>query len=214
MPPKARITKAMILNTVMDITRQTGFETVNARCIARKLQCSTRPLFTCYQSMDELKSDFLSVAYGYYERYVHRFGDTVPVRQYLILPLSYIEFAREEPNLFRLLFISDMDLKMTETKDFYQELDNEKKARLFSQSMGIEFTRAKVIFLDLFLYTHGIAVLTATKKITLNKSDAEKMVENILSTFITQEKPDENKAMHVYPSNIEGAQYENKPILD
>ena len=60
MPPKAKITKEMILNTVLEITRKTGFETVNARSIASRLQCSTRPIFTCYKNMDELKkSNFL-----------------------------------------------------------------------------------------------------------------------------------------------------------
>ncbi len=38
-----------------------------------------------------------------------------------------------------------------------------KKGKTFSESIGIELECAKVIFLDLFLYTHGIAVLTATK---------------------------------------------------
>ena len=69
MPPKAKITREMILNTVMDITRETGFETVNARSIAGKLHCSTRPLFTCYENMDELKQQFLTFAYEYYEKY-------------------------------------------------------------------------------------------------------------------------------------------------
>ncbi len=38
-----------------------------------------------------------------------------------------------------------------------------KKSKTFSESIGIELECAKVIFLDLFLYTHGMAVLTATK---------------------------------------------------
>ena len=59
MPPKAKISKEMILNTVLDITRESGFETVNARSIANKLQCSTRPIFTCYENMEELKKNFL-----------------------------------------------------------------------------------------------------------------------------------------------------------
>ena len=53
MPPKAKITKEMILNTVLEITKETGFETVNARSIAGRLQCSTRPIFTCYENMEE-----------------------------------------------------------------------------------------------------------------------------------------------------------------
>ena len=127
MPPKAKITKDMILNKVLDITRETGFETVNARSIASKLQCSTRPIFTCYENMDELKKEFLAFAYEYYERYVANYGNSVNISSYLILPLSYIEFAQEETYLFKLLFINDMDLKMTEANDFYKEIDNEKR---------------------------------------------------------------------------------------
>lgn len=188
MAPKAKITTEMILGTVLDITRETGFDTVNARSIASKLQCSTRPIFTCYKNMDELKKEFLDFAYKFYNQYVDDYSNTVNVSPYLYLPLSYIEFAQEEPNLFKLLFINDMDLKMTEAKDFYKEIDNEKRARIFSETIGIELECAKVIFLDLFLYTHGIAVLTATKKLSLDRTSAEKMVTNILSAFIKQEK--------------------------
>lgn len=190
MPPKAKITKDMILSTVLDITRETGFETVNARSIASKLQCSTRPIFTCYENMDELKREFLDFAYGYYEQYVRNYRNSVTVSPYLVLPLSYIEFAREESHLFKLLFISDMDLEMTEGKDFYKETGNEKKAQEFSEMVGIELESAKKVFLDLFLYSHGIAVLTATGKLALDRIKAEKMVADLLSAFIRKERPD------------------------
>ncbi|HBG7673085.1 TPA: TetR/AcrR family transcriptional regulator [Clostridioides difficile] len=192
MPPKVKITKEMILNTVLDITREVGFEAVNARSIASKLQCSTRPIFTCYKNMNELKNEFLAFAYEYYNQYVVNYRNSKSVSPYLLLPLSYIEFAQEETYLFKLLFINDLDLMMKEANDFYKEIDNEKKARLFSESIGIELECAKVIFLDLFLYTHGIAVLTATKKLTLYRYSAEKMLKNILTAFIRQEKPDWN----------------------
>ncbi|MEM1483457.1 TetR/AcrR family transcriptional regulator [Oscillospiraceae bacterium PP1C4] len=190
MPPKAKITKDMILKIVLDITRKSGFETVNARSIASKLQCSTRPIFTCYENMDELKTEFLDFAYEYYEQYVTNYNNSVNVSPYLILSLSYIEFAQKETHIFKLLFINDMDLEMTEAKDFYKEIDNEKKAKLFSETIGVELEKAKIIFLDLFLYTHGIAVLAATKKIALDRDKAEKMVTNILTAFIRQEMPD------------------------
>lgn len=189
MPPKTKITKEMILQTVLEITRQAGFEAVNARRIAGELHCSTRPLFTCYKNMEELKRDFLAFAYVYYEQYVAAYGSTGKVSPYLLFPLSYIAFAREEAHLFQLLFINDMDLEMTKPKDFYKEPDNEKRARAFSQILGIGPEQAKEIFLDLFLYTHGIAVLTAAKKLTLGTSDAEKMLTNILSALLRREDP-------------------------
>lgn len=185
MPPKAKITKAMILNTVMEITRETGFEVVNARSVAGKLQFSTRPIFTCYKNMDELKSDFLGFAYKYFEQYVHRYSSLAATPS-LVHPLSYIDFARDEPNLFKLLFVSDMALEMSEQKDFYKEADNEKRASDFSKTIGIEPERAKEIFLDLFLYAHGIAVLTANGKIDLKINSTEKMLTNVLSALVNQ----------------------------
>ena len=190
MPPKAKITKDMILHTVLDITRETGFETVNARSMAGKLQCSTRPIFTCYENMEELKKDFLDFAYEYYLQYVSSFSSSEQVMPSLLLPLSYIEFAAKETHLFKLLFMNDMDLNMAEAKDFYNEADNEKRAAAFSETIGVELERAKVIFLDLFLYTHGIAVLTAAGKIAFDRGNAEKMLMNLLSAFINQEPLD------------------------
>ena len=105
---KPKISKDMILHAILDITRETGFETVNARSIAASLQCSTRPIFTCYENMDELKAGFLEYAYGYYEQYVANYADSVKDIPYLLLPLSYLAFAREETHLFKLLFINDM----------------------------------------------------------------------------------------------------------
>lgn len=188
MPPKAKITKSMILDTVLKITQETGFETVNARSIAGKLQCSTRPIFTCYENMEELKREFLDFAFEYYNQYVANYNNSAKEKSYLLLPLSYIEFAKEETHLFKLLFISDMDLDMVEANDFYKEIGNEEKAKIFADLIGVEIERAKKIFLDLFLYAHGIAVLTATGKMSLDSGSIEKMLLNILSAFIKQEK--------------------------
>lgn len=188
MPPKAKITKNMILNTVLEITQETGFETVNARSIANKLQCSTRPIFTCYENMEELKKEFLDFAFEYYTQYVSNYSNSSNITSYLVLPLSYIAFAKEETHLFKLLFINDMDLDMKESNDFYKEIGNEKKAKTFSDMIGVELEHGKEIFLDLFLYAHGIAVLTATGKLSLNSHDIKKRVLNFLSAFIQQDK--------------------------
>lgn len=187
-PPKARITKEMILDTILNITRESGFEAVNARSIANKLQCSTRPIFTCFENMEELKAAFLAFAYEYYSRYVSDFGRAADVSPYLLHPLAYTAFAQRETNLFRLLFIDDMDLAMADPEDFYQEIGNEERAVLFSKAIGIKPEHARGIFFDLFLYTHGIAVLIAGGKLTLEQSKTQEMLENILSAFVKQEK--------------------------
>ena len=140
--------------------------------------------------MEELKAGFLDFAYDFYSQYVADYSASIKVSPCLLLPLSYIEFARDETNLFKLLFIKDMDLDMAEARDFYREKGNEKKAGIFSEVIGVEPERAKEIFLDLFLYSHGMAVLTATKKLSLDRNAAEKMLSKLLSALVRQEKPD------------------------
>ena len=137
MPPKPKITKDMILNTVLKITREMGFEAVNARSVAGRLECSTRPIFTCYKNMEELKKDFLDFVFEYYSRYAAEYRKAKTIKPYLFWPLSYIEFAKEETNLFKLLFINDMELDMAKAEDFYKELENEEKANEFSEMIGV-----------------------------------------------------------------------------
>lgn len=188
MPPKAKITKPMILDTVLALTRTLGFEAVNARSIADSLGCSTRPIFTCCENMEELKKEFLDFAFAFYEQYADDYGKAFRVAPCLRLPLSYLAFAKEEPHLFRLLFVDAMELDMKAADDFYRELGNEKKAREFSGLLGLEPVRGREIFLDLFLYSHGMAVLMAAGKLSWSLKEAEMRLENFLDAMISQEK--------------------------
>lgn len=188
MPPKVKITREMILHTVLQITRERGFEGVNARSIAENLNCSTRPIFTCYENMEELKKEFLDYAFAFYEDYIKAWSSVNTFRPPLLLPLSYIRFAREESRLFEILFIRYMDLDMTRAEDFYREIGNEKKAENFGAQIGVERERAKAIFFDLFLYSHGIAVLTAAGKVALKREECEGMLSHMLDALTAAER--------------------------
>ena len=54
MPPKSKINKQDILTSSLEIIRKSGFEEVNARSIAKEMNCSTNPIFRVYKNMDEL----------------------------------------------------------------------------------------------------------------------------------------------------------------
>lgn len=41
MPPKARITKDMIIDAAFEIAREKGVENINARTVSNRLNCST-----------------------------------------------------------------------------------------------------------------------------------------------------------------------------
>ena len=57
MPPKVKFTKDEIVAAGLRVARIKGAEGVTARDIAAELGVSTRPIFTYYRGMDELRSD-------------------------------------------------------------------------------------------------------------------------------------------------------------
>ena len=186
MPPKAKITKEKVLQAALEITRESGFSAVNARSLAEKLNCSTQPVFTCYKNMEELKAAFLGFAYDYYKKYVGSYQASGKAEPALLYPLSYLAFAQEETALFRLLFVDEVDLHISDPGHFYNEPDNEARAMQFAAQTAITPERARAVFLDLFLYCHGIAVLAAAKNFTLDEPCAERMVRNFLAAFLAQ----------------------------
>ena len=65
-----------------------------------------------------------------------------------------------------------------------------KRQRFFQTALELNWNAESHIFRSVPFYTHGIAVLTATGKLTFDRNNIEKMLKNLLSAFIKQEKPD------------------------
>ena len=56
MPPKIRITKENIVERAVEIVREHGMDSLNARSLAKELGCSVQPIFRAFDSMGELRS--------------------------------------------------------------------------------------------------------------------------------------------------------------
>ena len=56
MPAVRRISRDAIVDAAVEVLREGGFSAVNARSVAKKLGCSTQPIYSSFQNMDELKA--------------------------------------------------------------------------------------------------------------------------------------------------------------
>ena len=56
MPPKAKVTRDMIVDAAFDLVRAEGQGALNARAVARRLGCSTQPVLYAFATMEELKA--------------------------------------------------------------------------------------------------------------------------------------------------------------
>ena len=67
MPPKQRITREMILERSFAMFCQEGMAAVNARSVAKALNCSTQPIFSYFSGMDDLKNALDQKAHDVFE---------------------------------------------------------------------------------------------------------------------------------------------------
>ena len=107
MPPRVKFTKEEIVEAALRVTREGGIDSRTARSLAAELGASTRPMFTYFETVDELKHEAHEAAKGIYKTYIER-GLAEPA-PFLGVGQNTIRFAREEPELFRLLFLQKPD---------------------------------------------------------------------------------------------------------
>lgn len=105
MPPKKQVTEEMILDKAFALTRENGFEQLSARRLAGELHCSTQPIYQTFVDMKGLKIAVIRKAIMIMMRFVQEYkDDTLP--DDLSFLIGYVQFANQEKQLFRLIFIS------------------------------------------------------------------------------------------------------------
>ena len=60
MPAVRKVSKEQIIDAAVDVLRDDGFSAINARSVAKKLGCSTQPIYFSFKNMDELKAAVLA----------------------------------------------------------------------------------------------------------------------------------------------------------
>ena len=111
MPPKVKITEAKIVNAAIEIVRKKGSDSLNAREIAAHLGCSTQPIFSNFNTMEDLRHKVICAADRIYQKYIKSEIDSKKHPEYKATGMAYIRFAKEEKELFKLLFMRDRSNK-------------------------------------------------------------------------------------------------------
>lgn len=191
MPPKVRVTKEAIVAAAADVVRSSGAELLNARAVAQRMGVSTQPIFSNYESMDDLRADVIDYAEKLYMQYIEREISSGKYPPYKSSGMAYICFAREERELFKMLFMcdrSDTDM-MDESESFVQAVE------LVQKNLGIDRDTAEFFHLEAWVFVHGIATLYATSYLDLDMQTVSIMVTDVYNglraKFLTEGKANE-----------------------
>lgn len=178
MPPKAKFTKEEIIEAALEIVRSEGFPALTARALGAKLGSSARPIFTVFQSMEEVQQVVVDAAKAMYGEYVQRGLSDTPA--FKGVGTQYILFSINEPKLFQLLFMGE-HTDVPELSDVLPIIEENYDEILSSVKDGYGLPRetAEKLYRHLWIYTHGIAALCATKTCRFTGEEISTMMTEV-----------------------------------
>ena len=172
MPPKIKITREDIINAAVDIVKKEGAQAMNARTIAAKLNCSTQPVFSNFATMDELRFAVVEKIDELCQEYMCREVEKGEFPAYKANGMAYIRFAKEEKELFKLLYMRDRSEEIIpESSDINDEMTD-----MVHHNTGLDDETAKLFHLEMWAYVHGIATMFATGFLNLEWELVSKML--------------------------------------
>lgn len=185
MPPKVKYTKFEITNAALDIVRKNGLEALTARSLGEKLGVSTRPVFTAFQNMEELQECVLKAAKDFYKNYINK--AVAKEMSFKNVGKQYIRFAVEESNLFKCLFMKEQINKPSLNAILpLIEIQYDRILHSVQDDYNVDFETAKTLYYHIWIYTHGIAVLCATKICVFTEDEITEMVAQVFQSLLVQ----------------------------
>lgn len=175
MSKNVTITKEMILASAFDIVREKGLEGISNRELAKKLNCSIRPIYYQFQNVEELYNElYVEIEKYFYKFLMDNMNDDMP--KYKQVGINYIKFAKEEKEFFKILFMSEVDLGLNNfiAKDME---DFKELSKLIKISTNLNDEDIESFHIKMWIFSHGLATLVASS--TLNISD--KQLKQLLS---------------------------------
>lgn len=183
MPPKAKFTKEKITETALNIVQTNGFEALTSRELGARLGSSARPIFTVFKNMEEVQQAVLESARMLYKEYVNKgLKEEHPFKG---VGTQYILFSVNEPKLFQLLFMTEQPQKpglsgvLPLIEESYGEI-----LLAIQDEYGINELLAEKLYHHLWIYTHGIATLCATKMCRFTDVEISSMITEVFTSLL------------------------------
>ena len=182
-----KITKEMILDIAFSIARREGLNSISNRRIAKELNSSIRPIYYQFKNTEELKLELEKKIDTYFYDYLlnNKLGNMPLYKQ---IGINYIRFSRDEKKLFKILFMSDNKLLPS---GFILDTDYMKIKDIIRISTNLSDKDIKSFHLKMWLFTHGIATLSANDTVLFT----DKQISDLLSyefqaLMLLEENPD------------------------
>lgn len=191
MPTTIKISKDMILDAAFKIAREEGIEKISNREIAKKLDCSIRPIYYQFENVQEMQKElYLKIEKYFYQFLMDNMVDDIP--KYKQIGIHYIKFAQKEKKLFQILFMGDIGLTpnafISKAGKDYEDIE-----KLIKTSTNLDKEEIKDFHTKMWIFTHGIATLVANNTVHLEEKQIKELLSNEFQALMLLEENPNNK---------------------
>ncbi|MGN0806449.1 MAG: TetR/AcrR family transcriptional regulator [Candidatus Coproplasma sp.] len=164
MSAKKLVTRQSIIKAAYELVRKSGMSALNARSLANRLGCSTRPIYLSFKGMEELRGEVIELINKTYQTYLKNEVERNIYPEYKAYGMGYIRFAREERQLFSYLFMRSRtgDSETPDGGDITEVLQSLRSVT------GLEGDLAERFHCECWVFVHGIATMLATGYLDLD----------------------------------------------
>jgi AcrR family transcriptional regulator len=162
MTQRVQFTREMIMEAAFGLTREGGWAAVTARTIARRLGSSTMPIYSSLRSMEDVEEEVRTMAEKLLLDYQsRRYTDELPLN----MAEGYVRFAKEEPHLFRFLYL-DRPVRQSpgtgeqEVAGAYERISAGTTAIPLADQVPTAMQDPRI--LKSWIFTHGLAAMISS----------------------------------------------------
>lgn len=178
----------MIIKAAVSLLREKGESALNARAIALQAECSVQPIYSYYSNMEALVEDLYEYCRLQYLSFVERYADKD--HYFSGAGKNHIAFARNEAELFKFLFMSSYT-RVGSFQELFEQFGKKDVIEYIKSATGLSEIKAKEIYTDMMIFTHGIAVMLVTKSAMLTDADIYQKVDTAYQSFLEHIKKGE-----------------------
>lgn len=202
MPPKPKFTKEEIVAAALALVSEKGVEALTARELGLRLGSSARPIFTAFQSMEEVQQQVRKAAMERFNGFAEKAMAYTPA--FKQFGMQMILFAQEEPRLFRLLFMME-SAQARSFEDVFAELGGTARLciGLIERDYGLTGPEAMELFRHVWIHTYGIGALCATGMCSFTGEEINGMLGHDFAAMMLLIKSGKLKEKTVTPAERE-----------
>lgn len=185
MPPKATISKDRVLETAFAMVRRSGLDGLSARNLAQELGCSTQPIYRTVGSMKVVEETIIERAVALL--FTFMLGEQQFDSPFLNMGWGALRFAREEPQLQRLLFLQGK-LPFGDTPPVLI-----KQMSMDPRLSGLDEASLRRIHMKISVFGTGLTTLVTTGALDKTDDEIKQLLLEVGQAVVSWERQATNK---------------------